>query len=309
MLTGIHFLLTYRCTFECDHCFVYGSPRAEGTFTLSRVQRVLEESAGIGTVEWVYFEGGEPFLAYPLMLQGIRIARDMGFQVGVVTNAYFATSEEEAQQWLKPLCELGVSDLSISEDSFHSGIDRQNAPDAHHDDVPAGRALRVARAMGMPAGSICIERPTEKTGTDKQRGKGEPIIGGGVKFRGRAVEKLAEGLPRRGWERFKECPYEDLESPERVHVDPYGNVHLCQGLCMGNAWETPLFELVKNYSASLHPICSPLVKGGPALLAREYNMKHDEGYIDACHLCYTVRLALTDKFPRYLAPRQVYGLK
>ena len=25
-LSGLHFLLTYRCVYECDHCFVWGSP-------------------------------------------------------------------------------------------------------------------------------------------------------------------------------------------------------------------------------------------------------------------------------------------
>ena len=29
-LDGIHFLVTYRCTYACDHCFVWGSPDAEG---------------------------------------------------------------------------------------------------------------------------------------------------------------------------------------------------------------------------------------------------------------------------------------
>ena len=29
-LEGIHFLVTYRCTYACDHCFVWGSPDARG---------------------------------------------------------------------------------------------------------------------------------------------------------------------------------------------------------------------------------------------------------------------------------------
>jgi MoaA/NifB/PqqE/SkfB family radical SAM enzyme len=56
MLTGIHFLLTYACTFECDHCFVYSSPQAEGTFDVGQIQEVLDEAVKIGTVDWVYFE-------------------------------------------------------------------------------------------------------------------------------------------------------------------------------------------------------------------------------------------------------------
>ena len=300
MLTGIHFLLTYMCNLKCDHCFVYSGPDAKGTFTLGQIRMALDEATKIGTIKWVYFEGGEPFLFYPLMLEGIKIARSMGFKVGVVTNAYYATSEEDAELWLTPLCKLGISDLSISDDSFHYEEEKDNL---------AKRALAAAKRLGMPVDSICIEKPTVEADIDKEQNKGAPVIGGGAMFRGRAVEKLVEGLPQRRWEEFTECPYEDLKEPERVHLDPYGNVHLCQGLSMGNMWETPLSMLVKNYNADSHPICGPLVRGGPALLAKEYNVKHEDKYVDACHFCYLVRLALLDKFPKYLAPRQVYGLE
>ena len=300
MLTGIHFLLTYMCNLKCDHCFIYSGPDAKGTFTLRQIRMALDEATKIGTIKWVYFEGGEPFLFYPLMLEGIKIARSMGFKVGVVTNAYYATSEEDAELWLTPLCKLGISDLSISDDSFHYEEEKDNL---------AKRALVAAKRLGMPVDSICIEKPTVEADIDKEQNKGAPVIGGGAMFRGRAVEKLVEGLPRRRWEEFTECPYEDLKEPERVHLDPYGNVHLCQGLSMGNMWKTPLSMLVKNYNADSHPICGPLVRGGPALLAKEYNVKHEDKYVDACHFCYLVRLALLDKFPKYLAPRQVYGLE
>jgi hypothetical protein len=300
MLTGLHFLLTYMCNSECDHCFIYCSPRAQGTFTLSQIKNVLNEAARIGTIEWIYFEGGEPFLFYPVMLEGIKIARDMGFQVGVVTNAYYATSEEDIEVWLKPLRELGIANLSISNDLFHYADEKEN---------PAIRTLNVAEKLDMPAAEISIEEPAVKTGVEKGQDKGEPVVGGTTMFRGRAVEKLAAGLPQRHWEEFTECPYEDLESPKRVHLDPYGNVHLCQGLSMGNMWETPLSKMVDSYNANSHPICGPLVRGGPALLAREYKVKHEDKYVDACHFCYLIRLALIDRFPQYLAPRQVYGLE
>jgi len=296
MLKGLHFLLAYMCNSECDHCFVYSGPDAKGTFTLSQIRKVLDEATKIGTIEWIYFEGGEPFLFYPLMLEGIKIARSMGFKTGVVTNAYYATSEEDAELWLSPLCELGISDLSISDDSFHHEEEKSR---------PAKRALTAARRLGMPVGSICIEKPTVEI--DKEQEKGAPVIGGGAMFRGRAVEKLVERLPQRRWEELTECPYEDLKEPGRVHLDPYGNVHLCQGLSIGNMWKTPLSILVRNYNADSHPVCGPLVSGGAALLAKEYNVEHEDKYVDACHFCYLVRLALIDRFPQYLAPRQVYG--
>jgi MoaA/NifB/PqqE/SkfB family radical SAM enzyme len=300
MLTGIHFLLTYMCNSECDHCFVYSSPRARGTFTLSQIRNILDEATKIDTIEWVYFEGGEPFLFYPVMLEGIKLARNAGFKAGVVTNAYFATDTDDIELWLRPLRELGVADLSMSNDPYHYEDENEN---------PSIRAHKVAKKLNLPIAEIHIDKPSVTAGKDEGPNKGEPVIGGSTMLRGRAAEKLTEGLPRRRWEEFTECPHEELEFPKRVHIDPYGNVHLCQGLSMGNCLEIPLSELVNNYHAASHPICGPLVKGGPALLAREYEVDHDDEYVDACHFCYLIRLALLDRFPEYLAPRQVYGLE
>jgi len=298
MLKGLHFLLTYACNFACDHCFLYCGPDAQGTFTIDQVRRVLEEAAKIGSVEMVYFEGGEPFLYYPLMLEGIRIARGMGFETGVVTNCYWASSVEDAVLWLSSLSELGVSDVSVSDDAYHHG---------HVEVSPAQLALAAAEKLGMPASSICIEEPRVETSKTQERGA--PVVGGGVMFKGRAVEKLTAGLPRGSWAAFTECPYEDLRNPSRVHVDPYGYVHLCQGLSMGNMWATSLSALVASYDPDAHPICGPLLHGGPAALVRAYNVEHEDAYVSACHLCYAARRALINRFPEYLAPRQVYGLK
>lgn len=298
MLKSAHFLLTYACNLECDHCFVYSGPNVEGTFTSKQIRNVLDELAKIGTVKRVYFEGGEPFLFYPLMVEGIRLARDLGFETGVVTNAYWATSEEDAKLWLDPLKNLRVADISISDDPFHYENEKTN---------PAKMALTAGMKLGMPASVIRIDKPVAES-IDKEQAKGKPVVGGSVMFRGRAVERLVEGLPKRPWKEFTECPYEDLENPERVHLDPFGEIHICQGLSMGNMWKTPLSRIIETYDAHSHPICGPLVRGGPALLAKEYDLKHDDEYVDACHFCYLARLALLTSFPEYLAPRQVYGL-
>ena len=151
MLTGVHFLLTYSCDFECDHCFLYCGPHASGTFTLEQMNSVFDEIKKIGSITGVYFEGGEPFKYYPLMLEGIRIARASNLTVGIVTNAFWANSEADAELWLRPLLALGIDDLSISDDIFHQGTDGPNT---------AQIARKVAERMGFPAASICITEPT-----------------------------------------------------------------------------------------------------------------------------------------------------
>jgi hypothetical protein len=295
MITGIHILLTYRCTNECDHCFVFGSPQAEGTFTLAQVRTLIEEAEKIGSVKMIFFEGGEAFLFYPLLLEGVRLAREAGFQAGIVTNAYFAATVEDALLWLRPLADLGLAALSISDDALHG--DGASGPPKH--------ALEAARQLKIGAGTISIEGPSVKVPAERK--KGEPIVGGGVMFKGRAAEKLTAGLPTIYWREFTECPHEDLANPSRVHVDAFGWVHLCQGLCMGNAWETPLSDLIRGYDVKRHPVAAPLSAGGPARLAADLAAEPEGGFVDACHLCYATRKRLLDRFPECLAPRRLYG--
>ncbi len=296
MLTGVHFLLTYACNYECDHCFLYCGPRARGTFTLAQLRQVLDEAEKLGTVSSVFYEGGEPFLYYPLLLEGLRLAKAKGFRTGLVSNCYWATATEDAELWLGPLHEAGLDGLSMSDDEFHNPSGGES---------PAQRAANAAQAIGLPAGSICIEAPLVSKPSDD---KGAPVVGGGALFRGRAAEKLINHLPTRTPEGFTACEQEELGAPQRVHVDCFGHVHVCQGVSLGNLWDTPLSQLVSEYDASAHPICGPLSRGGPVALAREYGVQLDGEFVDECHYCFLVRRALIDRFPEFLAPRQVYGL-
>ncbi len=296
-LTGIHFLLSYRCTDECDHCFVWGSPAARGTFTLSQIRDVLRQGQELGTVEVVYFEGGEPFLFYPIMVEGLREAALLGFRRGIVTNSYWANSVEDAVHWLRPIAEIGVSDLSLSSDLFHG--------EAMMTQV-AKNGVEAAKQLSIPQYLSVIE-PPQGCHDYAPSEKGEPITGGQVRFRGRAVVKLTEGVSRQPWARFIECPDEDFASPSRVHVDAFGHVHLCQGVLMGNLWQQPLKEIVASYDPPAHPIIGPLMEGGPVALVERYDIPHEDTYIDACHLCYLARDQLRNRFPKYLAPATVYG--
>jgi MoaA/NifB/PqqE/SkfB family radical SAM enzyme len=296
-LTGLHFLLTYTCTSECDHCFVHSSPSAPGTMTLAQVRDALDQAADLGTVTQVWFEGGEPFLYHPLLSRGVRLAAARGLAVGAVTNAYFATTVEDATLWLKPLVDAGLTSLSVSADEYH-GTDG---------DGPAMRTHRAAALLGIECDSICIEAPRCERGAHS---KGEPILGGGVRFRGRAADALTEeGLPRRAWQDFDECPDEDWVDVGRLHLDAYGNLYPCQGVVVGNLQRASLRSIVETYDPDPHPIIGPLLRGGPAELVRAHDLDIGGGYLDACHLCYTVRRRLRDRFPRDLAPPQVYGAR
>ena len=296
MLSEIHFLLTYQCNFECDHCFLYCTPFSPGTFTIQGVEEVLQEAQKIGTIDTIYFEGGEPTLYYPLLVESIRRAKEKGFQVGIVSNAYGALAEEDADLWIKPMAEAGLSVLSVSDDDFHYG---------NEEDTPPSFARTAANKLELESFPICIDPPQVVEPTVGE--KGATVIGGGAKFRGRAADTIAEGLPTRPWQELKECPDEDLLNPSRVHVDAFGNIHICQGINIGNFWEKPLSEIMADYHPDTHPICGPLHQGGPAKLIEELGLNPDREYIDECHCCFLIRRGLLDQYPEVLTPRQFYG--
>jgi len=291
-LKGIHLLLTYQCIMECDHCFVWSSPSSQETMTLKQIGELLHEAEKLGTVEWVWFEGGEPFIYYQIMLKGLGKASKMGFKIGVLSNAYWATCLEDALEWLLPLAELGVANLGLSSDPYHG-------ENTEAERVKNG--VEAAIKLGIPVDVMATVKLPDKLA-------GLPSGVGELMYRGRATEKLLKDAPRKAWSEFKECPYEDLVSPKRVHVDPLSYVHVCQGLTIGNAWQNSFSEIIRSYDHSKHPIIQPLVEGGPAALVEKFGLSHDEEYADACHLCYMARLALKEQFPKLLTPNQMYGV-
>jgi hypothetical protein len=126
-------------------------------------------------------------------------------------------------------------------------------------------------------------------------------------YRGRAAEKLAGEVPHHPWSGFDRCPHEELREPGRLHVDPLGYLHVCQGITIGNVCERPLREICESYDPDTHPVIGPLLRGGPVALVEERGVGHEERYADACHLCYAARLALRREDGEGLAPDVVYG--
>jgi hypothetical protein len=188
-----------------------------------------------------------------------------------------------------------VSSVDLSSDLYHGEAnEKAETPEAR-------RGTAAARALSIQCGTMGVETPE---GSEVYA----PQEGGTLMFRGRAVAKLLAGVPRHPWESFAECPYEELNDPGRVHVDPLGYLHLCQGITMGNLFQQPLSELVVAYDPLADPIIGPLLEGGPAELVRRYDLEHEESYADACHLCYMAREALRPRFPEILAPDQMYGV-
>ena len=218
----------------------------------------------------------------------------MGFSVGIVSNAYWANSVADAEEWLRPFAGR-LADLTVSSDLFHCTNVLGERPQ---------NALVAAKWLNIPTGMISVAQPEG----DAQQTHGQIENEGAVMYRGRAAVNLSSPRDSHPWESFDSCPHEDLREPGRIHLDPLGNLHICQGIAIGNVFETPLKQICEKYDADAHPICGPLLDGGPAALVTEYNLPHASTYADACHLCYEARLTLRARFPQCLNPDQMYGV-
>jgi len=269
-LTGLHLLLSYECNYQAEEA---------------------------GTIEWIYFEGGEPFLFYELLCSGVQLAHERGFKAGIVSNAFWATSDEEALGCLQPFAGM-VEDLSISHDIYHGSKDLPQQTQI---------ARKAARRLGIPVDFIKVAG--SEASAEQARSGQFPANDSTVLYRGRAAEKLAPRVEPKPWYQFTECKWEELRHPDRVHVDVYGNLHICQGISIGNLFRNPLIEIMDGYDPCAHPIIGPIIVGGPVELVNRYALPHGQTCADACHLCYTSRNRLTDRFPKVLTPCQMYGKK
>lgn len=278
-LSGVHFLITYGCSAECDHCFIWGSPGRRSAMTPDQIDDFLQQIAALRTVTGVCGEGGESFTEYDLLLQFLRRATALGLAAGALTNASWVKSAAQAERRVGELVAAGMVNVGVSTDQWH----RRHVP-----------VTRVDTLLGVCA----------KAGLEAARMETPPD---GVMYRGRAAERLAPSMPTRPAEELASCLHEQLGAPSRVHLDCYGFLHLCQGLTLGRL---PIADAVAGYDPESHPIVRLLLNGGPYALGRyaaDLGFEMAPGYVDACHLCYRAREFLRPRFPDLLAPDEMYG--
>jgi pyruvate-formate lyase-activating enzyme len=269
METKLHILLTYNCSLRCKHCYVFSSQRAAGKISLSQISYILNEGLDLPNINGIIFGGGEPFTQYPLLLKAVQRARQRGYSVGVATNGYFARTVETGIRFLRPLAEMGVKELRVSNDYMHYLSPNKS---------PAKKALAAAKTLGLATTLVQVNLP----GNGNLTGMGEhwatKVESRRLRFAGRAAESLTQDLPLSDWSQFNDCPRDDLRHPDQVYIDAYGYVQI----------------------GVMHI-------EGPAGLIRKNGLQSSLEYVEACHCCYMTRRTLIDQYPDLLGPCHVYG--
>lgn len=82
----------------------------------------------------VHLTGGEPFLHFPLLLEGARLTTELGISAYVETSGAWCTDEDEAVERFAALRRAGLQAALVSCSPFH--VER----------IPPARTLHAVRA-------------------------------------------------------------------------------------------------------------------------------------------------------------------
>ena len=108
--------ITERCNLHCGHC-LFSADKNGKDMSLIDLVRWLNELDETRQYTEIGFSGGEPFIAFNLLREGITKACSLGLKTTVVTNAFWADSLNNALKILKKLGPLSL--LGVSFDKFH----------------------------------------------------------------------------------------------------------------------------------------------------------------------------------------------
>lgn len=317
-ITGVDFLLTFKCPSKCKHCSYRGGPERTGSLKLSDIKRYLREVTATQPLHSVGAHGGEPFLYFELLVQTMRNAKKLGVaRTWVITNGFWAKNKTLAEERLTVLKEAGLKSITFSVDGFH----REYVP---FEDVKNGiePALSVgfekvwvdSYFLGSEDSNSFYNNLTKKT-LRRLRNLGDIEINKReVDFEGRAAELLTKHVEPEQQTPTGRCllPFwigGTLRNPEVVEIDHEGNVTLCPGICIGNTKNRSLTRILQTYDSSTHPVLSIIAEEGPIGLlkvAKAKGFKEKKKFIDECHLCYEMRRLLRPYYPDHLSSSTCY---
>lgn len=308
------FLVSYKCTNECKHCAVLGSPNQDDTvIKLEDVRRYLEDITSNYIVNEVAFFGGEPLLHLNLLVSLIEEVKRFDIsKIGFPTNGFWGKSETIAKEYALKLKEAGLKSIGFSVDAFHQ------------DFIPLDVVKRAIRAV-HEVGIETIYLISQFLGSEGEKNQFFGItkeitnnlskefeycqfLNSPLQMKGRAVRNLPDHCSMATIPSDK-CL--NLKSPI-FSIDPNGWVfhQLCHGISLGNAKQKSLSEIIDEYKPRKHPIIGKLVSKGGAKnlleIAIEKGYKPLDGYADKCHLCYCARNYLRPYYPNILEPSNLY---
>lgn len=258
--------------------------------------KAIKEAYDVASIRVVVFTGGEPTLFLDQVVEGVKLASELGFSTRLVTNGWWATTYEKAYEILSRLKSAGLKELNISYDRFH---DPWLAKFGGFTNVV--NAVRAARELGIVALIGVLKLADERQPTReliKKRleefGLEEVMVIEDFPARiGRASQLPGELIPRNDELLNMGCN----EAGARLTILPNGDAMYCCGhpiarsearwfFKVGNISQDSLVDIVKRIRRNA--LVLALRYAGPLAILREHGIELDEDFKTPCEVCYHV---------------------
>ncbi|MFW9821105.1 MAG: radical SAM protein, partial [Candidatus Thorarchaeota archaeon] len=192
------FLISYKCTNECKHCALQGSPHQDNSLIeLGDVRRYLDNVTSNYVINEVGFFGGEPLLHFKLLINLIQEVKKHGItKIGLPTNGYWGKSEKKARDYALKLRNAGLYRIGFSVDAFHQEFIPldvlRNAIKASHEAGIEWIALMAKNLRIDDKRNVFNDRTKKITDTLSKEFEFCEVINSEVLLIGRATSQLTE---------------------------------------------------------------------------------------------------------------------
>lgn len=278
-------MLTRKCNASCNICCISCTPECTERLDVEKVKAYIASTKDTPTIKGISFTGGEPFLYYKSLKELVIYASNIGKQVTVMTNGFWASNYEFTLRRLKELRKIGVKTLGISYDEFHSEfIPPQNIKNI----------LRAANFMSFPISINTIQLKGSSMGKLMDT-LGEYIVDTRIlPFSCNPVGKAKEHIPNEQFIRNTSSKGCHCRRNNTFTIDYKGDIYPC---CSPYIFETQFN--VGNYNDQDAPTTLKRLKNNHILYMMQIfgfdyfieiaksklNMYIPEYVISSCELC------------------------
>ncbi len=105
---------------DCDYHYNCRSGWEKEAMSSQVLRQALEAVLIWSRTPQVHLTGGEPFLHFPLLLEGTRMAAELGIAAYIETSGSWCTDEDEAVERFGALREAGLQAVFGSCSPFHA---------------------------------------------------------------------------------------------------------------------------------------------------------------------------------------------
>lgn len=267
---------------------------------------------------WVHVSGGEILINQTKCFELLETIHSyFKKNIGISTNAFWATHSNITHTIVQKLIHLGVTGIAISADYFHLPYIPLSRPRKAVQSIVEQGLKTHCYIMGARCKSDILNHNeinsiSEHIAKQVQNKTAMPLAPTHIRSigLGRYINTPKKNtIPQGGCTELSEClGKRGPMNPSMVWVDCYGNVMLCYGIIIGNVYTTPFAEIIQSYTPKQHRIASIIAEKGPKglyELAQSLHLETPQEFYDECDLCFSCR-QLLQKHYNELGPTECY---